>query len=118
MINLDVTNLYPAINLKEMTPKINDTVKNHGYETHYGYHYYYMDPKIINTIQNTTNLILNVNYFKLKNKIYRELKEVPMVFPISHVIADSKLRKLEETIINDHKKRNTPMDQICRRYFC
>ena len=49
--------------------------------------------------------ILNENYFQFNKNIYKQNGGVPMGLSVSEILAELKLRKLEEIIIREFKSR-------------
>jgi Reverse transcriptase (RNA-dependent DNA polymerase). len=95
MASYDITNLYTNIPIKE-TIKIIKTKLNTNTEEHT---YTEQLTKAIETI-------LNQNYFRFNNKIYKQEDGIPMGSPTSSILSEIFIQNLEEKhfdrIIKNH----------------
>ena len=55
----------------------------------------YQDSEIKQALKTANNLIINENYFQFNNTIYEQEEGVPMGSPMSDILVELKLRKLE-----------------------
>ena len=60
--------------------------------------------KISETLISTSNLIINKDHFIFDNIICRQKKGLPMGSPISGILAEMKMRILQEQIKTKYKK--------------
>ena len=67
--------------------------------------------KISETLISTNNLIINEDHFSFDYIICRQKKDLSMGSPISGILAEMKMRILEEQI-------KVKLVQICSRHFC
>ena len=93
LVSFDVINLFPSIDIQEIQNNINSII-----ECSY-------NREIVTTLIQASNLILNESYFKFNEKIYKQLKGVPMGSPIASSIAEFKLRNLENKILEINKDK-------------
>lgn len=92
IISLDVMSFYPSITREEMTNIINRKIDTENCD---------WDSK--NTLQSATNLVLGEKLFKFNNPRYKQLEGIPMVSVICNVMAEWKMRTLQNIIRNDLK---------------
>ena len=91
--SFDITNMYTNIPIQETIEIITDKLKKQNESNEY-----------ITQIKNSLNKILNQNYFKFNNKIYKQNSGLAMGSPLSSIIAEIFLQEIDKKIINIIKK--------------
>ena len=94
IVSFDVINLYPSIDINEIQEIINQRIEH-----------LYGRNDISQTIISASNLILNEAYFTFNRKIYKQKKGVPMGSPVASVIAELKLRLVENKICEKFRNK-------------
>ena len=90
MASLDDVKLFPSINICEVCTDLCNIID----------HQDVYSSRVWTTLKQTLNLIVNNNYFMFNSVLYKQNDGAPMGYLISGLLAEFKMRCLQEVILN------------------